>query len=199
MPPIAVDAWAIAVGAGQPLEYITGYMGPYRIRKSDLCVMTMCEEPMADERKIAEMTECIRALNPSAKVVKTVFRSKPLGDVRNERVLFTTTAPEAAGEKIRRSLEGRFGCEVVAISHHLSNRPKLREDIAEAIEKNKPSVLLTELKAAAVDVSTALGVEAGLRVVYADNVLEELDGESSLAEEIVALAESAVERFNKRE
>ena len=199
MPPIAVDAWAIAVGAGQPLEYITGYMGPYRIRKSDLCVLTMCEEPIADERKITEMTECVRALNPSAKVVRTVFRPKPLGHIPPERVLFTTTAPEAGGERIRRSLEGRFGCEVVAISHHLSNRPKLREDIAEAIEKNKPSVLLTELKAAAVDVSTALGVEAGLRVVYSDNVLEELDGESSLAEEIVALAESAVERFNKKE
>ncbi len=198
MPPVATDAWAIAVGASQSLEYVTEYMGPYRIRKADLCVLTMCEEPMADGTKISEMTARIRALNPSAKIVRTVFRTKPLGDIRNERVLVATTAPSAAGATIRDNLEREFGCTVVAISHHLSNRPRLRNDIAEAIKKGRPSLLLTELKAAAVDVATALGLEAGLRVVYADNALLEIDGEPALAEEILRLAESAVDRFNQR-
>jgi len=198
MPPVATDAWVIAVGANQSPEYITGYMGPYRIRKSDLCVLTMCEDPTADERKIADMAALIEELNPSARIVKTVFRPKPLADIKGERVLFTTTAPEAAGENIRTSLEREFGCEVVAMSHHLSNRPRLRDDIESAIKREAPSALLTELKAAAVDVATAMGLEAGLRVVYADNALLELGGESSLAEEIVRLAELAVERFEKK-
>ncbi|UCD56991.1 MAG: 2,3-diphosphoglycerate synthetase [Candidatus Hydrogenedentota bacterium] len=198
MPPIATDAWATAVGAHQSLDYITGYMSPYRIQKTDLCVLTMCEEPMADKRKISEMSECIRMLNPSAKVIGTVFRPKPLGDIRNERVLFATTAPHAVSETIRDSLEQGFGCEVVAISHHLSNRPKLRDEIKEAIKKSRPSVLLTELKAAAVDVATALGLEAGLRVVYADNVLLEIGRESTLAKEIIRLAELAAQRFETR-
>jgi len=199
MPPVATDSWAIAIGANQPLEYITGYMGPYRIRKSDLCVLTMCEEPTANERKISEMTSCIRGLNPSARIVRTVFRPKPLANITNERVLFTTTAPAAAGENIRRSLEREFGCEVVGMSHHLSNRPKLRSDIEETIGNRAPSVLLTELKAAAVDVATAMGLEAGLRVVYADNALLEIEGEPNLAEEVVRLAELAVQRFESRE
>ncbi len=195
MPPVATDGWAMAVGAHQPLEYITDYMGPYRIRKTDLCVLTMCEEPMADPKKISAMFDCIRALNPSARVVKTVFRPKPLGDIKNERVLLATTAPKIAGEIIRNSLEREFGCEVVAVSHHLSNRPKLRADIAEAIKSRRPTVLLTEVKAAAIDVATALGLEANLRVVYADNIPLEIDGEPKLAEEVVRLAELAVERF----
>ena len=199
MPPVATDAWALAIGAHQSLDYITGYMGPYRIRKADLCVLTMCEEPMANERKVSEMSDRIRALNPSVRVVRTVFRPKPLEDVRGERVLFTTTAPPTAGEAIRSSMEREFGCEVVAISHHLSNRPKLRTEIAEAIKGSKPSVLVTELKAAAVDVATALGIEAGLRVVYADNIPIEIEGEPRLAQEVLRLAESAVERFRKRQ
>jgi predicted GTPase len=84
------------------------------------------------------------------------------------------------------------------MSHHLSNRPGLRDDIKSAIQKETPSALLTELKAAAVDVATAMGLDAGLRVVYADNALIELGGEPSLAEEIVRLAELAVGRFEKK-
>jgi len=199
MPPVATDAWIMAIGANQSLEYITGYMGPYRIRKSDLCVLTMCEEPAADAEKVAEMTDCIRELNPSARILRTIFRLRPLENIKGERVLYTTTAPASAGDTIRRSLEEGCGCEVVGISHHLSNRPKLREDIERAIREGAPTVLLTELKAAAVDVSTAMGLEAGLRVVYADNALVEIEGEPSAADEILKIAELAVGRFNKRE
>ncbi len=198
MPPVATDAWALAIGAHQSPDYITGYMGPYRIRKADLCVLTMCEEPMADAAKIAEMTGRIRELNPSAEVVRTVFRPKPLEDIGNEKVLLTTTAPAAVGEIIRASLQESCGCEVVAISHNLSNRPKLRDDIAKALKDSGPTVLLTELKAAAVDVATALGLEAELRVVYADNSLLPIDGEQNLAEAVVRLAELAVERFQRK-
>jgi cyclic 2,3-diphosphoglycerate synthetase len=102
------------------------------------------------------------------------------------------------GETLRKNLEHRFGCEVVAISHNLSNRPKLRADIAEAIEKYRPTTLLTEVKAAAIDVATALCIEAGLRVVYADNVPLEIEGEKKLADEILKVADMAVERFRAK-
>ena len=116
----------------------------------------------ADNEKVAEMTACIREVNPSARVVQTVFRPKPLQDIRQETVLFTTTAPAAAAKPLVETLEREFGCEVVAVSHHLSNRPRLREDIAEAVRRYKPSVLLTELKAAAVDVRSGLHTNSGL-------------------------------------
>jgi len=199
MPPVATNAWIIAIGAHQSLDYITGYMGPYRIRKSDLCVLTMCEEPMASEAKITEMADCIRKLNPSARIARTVLRPKPLEDIKGEKVFFTTTAPVNAGERIRDCLQEVYGCEVVGISHHLSNRPKLRADVEEAIAKNAPTVLLTELKAAAVDVSTAMGLEAGLRVVYADNSLVEIGAGPRVAEEILETAKLAVARFNNKE
>jgi cyclic 2,3-diphosphoglycerate synthetase len=198
MPPVRTNAWTLAVGAHQPLEYITDYMGPYRIRMTDLCVLTMCEEPLADKAKVSQMADRIRSLNSSIRLVKTVFRPKPLDDIRNERVLFVTTAPVAAGPTLRDSLEREFGCEVVGMSHHLSNRPKLRADIAEIIRTGDPTVLLTEVKAAAIDVATALGLEAGLRVVYADNIPIEVEPGPTLAEETLRLAELAVERFKRK-
>ncbi len=195
MPPVATDAWILAIGAHQPVEYVTGYMGPYRIRKSDLCVLTMCEEPLANMQKIEEMDTALHQVNPAVRVVRTIFRPKPLDDIKNERVLFTTTAPVAAGETIRRYLEREYGCAVVGISHHLSNRPKLREDLAVLLSRERPSVLLTEVKAAAIDVATAFGIESGLRVVYADNIPVPVQGQPSLAEAAVAVAETATERF----
>lgn len=198
MPPVATDAWILAIGAHQPIEYVTGYMGPYRIRKSDLCVLTMCEEPLADRRKIDEMAETIRKLNSSARIIRTVFRPKALEDIRNERVVLTTTAPPAAGPALRKSLESECGCEVVGISHSLSNRPKLRADLASFLAKEKPSTLLTEVKAAAIDVVTAAGLQAGLRVVYADNIPIPVEGESSLAEAVLSVAQLAVERFSSK-
>lgn len=198
MPPVRTDAWILAVGAHQTVDYITGYMGPYRIRKSDLCVLTMCEEPLADRRKIDEMGSALRQVNPSVRVIKTIFRPKPLEDIRGERVLFTTTAPPAAGEKIKKSLERDYGCEVVGMSHHLSNRPKLRADIA-SLFTGKPTVLLTEVKAAAIDVVTAFGLENGLRVVYADNIPIPLEGEPNLANVVLDIAEVAVKRYSARE
>ncbi|MBI5119173.1 2,3-diphosphoglycerate synthetase [Candidatus Poribacteria bacterium] len=198
MPPVATDAWVLVIGAHQTPDYITGYMGPYRIRKSDLCVLTMCEEPMADKNKVDEMSKAIHALNPSARVARTVFRPRPLDDIRSEKVFLTTTAPPVMGDTIRRSLEENFGCDVVAISHNLSNRPKLRTDISEVLKKNNPTVLLTEVKAAAIDVATAVAVEAGLRVVYADNIPLEIDGGARLANEVLRIADLAVERFKSR-
>ncbi|RJP25583.1 MAG: 2,3-diphosphoglycerate synthetase [Candidatus Abyssobacteria bacterium SURF_5] len=199
MPPVATDAWIMAVGANQAIEYITGYMGPYRIRKSDLCVLTMCEEPLADKQKIAEMEAAIYRVNPSIRLVKTIFRPKPLEEIGGERVVLTTTAPPAAGEKIRESLEREYRCDVVAMSHHLSHRPKLREDLAAVLATEKPTVLLTEVKAAAIDVVTAIGLEAGLRVVYADNIPIPLEGEPDLSESVLHVAHSAVQRFTAKE
>jgi cyclic 2,3-diphosphoglycerate synthetase len=199
MPPIATDAWILAIGAHQPVEYITGYMGPYRIRKSDLCVLTMCEEPLADRKKIDEMATTIKQVNPATRVIKTIFRPKSLEKIKNEKVILTTTAPAAAGPAIKESLEREYGCEIVGISHNLSNRPKLRADLTHFLATEKPTVLLTEVKAAAIDVATAIGLENGLRVVYADNIPIPLEGEPSLAEAALQVAQKAVARFSSKE
>lgn len=191
MPPVATDTRVVVAGIDQRADYITGYLGPYRILLSDLVVLTNCEESVAPA-KIAEVIAGIEQIKPGAMVVKTVFRPQPLRDISKKQVFFATTAPPQTGPILKDYLEKKCGAEVVGISHHLSNRPKLREDLAGC--GGGFDILLTELKAAAVDVATAVGLEMGKEVVYCDNMPLSIEG-GSLDERLVDLAKAAIAGF----
>jgi len=185
MPPVRVDARILVAGAHQDPEYVVGYLGAYRVMISDLVLLTMSEEPMADEAKVRDLVRRIRKIRPDLPVIPTVFRPRPVGDVSGKRVAYVSTAPEAVLGKLARHLEERYGCEVAASSGNLSDRRRLEEDL-----DGMPPVeaYLTEIKAAAVDVVTRRGSEEGRPVLYCDNdpVGEGLDAE------LLALARRAV-------
>src|SRR5829696_5995212 len=52
VPPVEVERRVLVAGAHQDPEYITGFLGAYRLLISDLLLLTMSEEPMADEAKV---------------------------------------------------------------------------------------------------------------------------------------------------
>ena len=156
----------------------------------------MCEEPMASNEKITEIEEFINEINPDATVISTVFRPKPLEDISNKKVLFATTAPEEVKDKLVFYLEENFNCKVIGTTSHLSNRPLLKEDMAKYIDK--ADVMLTELKAAAVDVATKDAIEAGLEVVYCDNIPVAISDEyPDLGDSVIELVDDAIDDFNK--
>ncbi len=83
--------------------------------------------------------------------VHTDARILVIGAIRGKRVVLTLTAPPVMTDAISAHLENTYGCEVLGVSTHLSNRPLLREDLAR-FAALKPDVIVSELKAAAVDV-----------------------------------------------
>lgn len=182
LPEVATDARVLVVGAGQPTEYVNGYFGTYRLLISDLVILTNCEEPTAGGSKVTAMKEAIESVK-DIPVVETVFRPHPLEDVSGKDVFVATTAPETAAPKIEEHLREEFGCRVVRISHHLSNRPLLRRDL-EGVDFE---VLLVELKAAAVDVATEIALGRGAQVVYMDNVPVAVGGDLGLEKSLVEL------------
>ena len=166
MPPVAVDARVLVAGAHQDPEYVVGYLGAYRILISDLVLLTMSEEPMADEARVRDLVRRIGEIRPDLPVIPTVFRPRPVGDVSGKRLAYVSTAPETVLGKLARHLEEGYGCEVVAASGNLSNRRRLAEDL----DRMPPvEAYLTEIKAAAVDVVTRRGAEEGRPVLYCDN------------------------------
>ena len=203
IPPIKTNKRIALIGANQPIENLTTYFGPYRIGLGDLIILTMCEEPMCSAEKIKEIEEFVSEVNPNATVISTVFRPKALDDITGKKVLFATTAPEAVKDapeavkdKLVEYLEENFGCEVVGTTSHLSNRPLLREDMQKYMDK--ADVMLTELKAAAVDVATKDAIAHGLEVVYCDNIPVPIsDSYPDLAESVIKLVDSAIDDFNK--
>lgn len=166
IPPAHADATVLVVPGDADPAQLHGYLGPYRILLADLVVVTMAEPPRSSAVSVEAVLEAIRSISRDLPVLRTVFRPEPLAPVAGTKVFFATTAPDAVSAVIAGSLQSRFGCEVVATSSHLADRPALRAalEAAPAFE-----VLLVELKAAAVDVAVRFATQVGARVVFCDN------------------------------
>ena len=196
IPPIKTNKKIVLIGANQPIDNLTTYFGPYRVGLGDLVILTMCEEPMCSDEKRKKIEKFVAEINPDATVISTVFRPKPLDDISGKKVLFATTAPEEVKDKLVEYLEEHYGCEVIGTTAHLSNRPLLRKDMKKYMAKAE--VMLTELKAAAVDVATKDAIAAGLEVVYCDNVPVAIsDSYPSLSDSVISLVDCAIDDFNK--
>jgi cyclic 2,3-diphosphoglycerate synthase len=166
MPPVQVQRRVLVAGANQDPEYIVGYLGAYRLLLSDLVLLTMSEEPMADSEKVRGLVAAIGKLRPDLDVIPTVFRPRPVGKVDGLRVGYVSTAPPAVLDTLSRHLEKNYGCRVVAASGNLSDRKRLGADLE---EMSGVEAYLTEIKAAAVDVVTRRGAAEGKPVFYCDN------------------------------
>lgn len=194
IPPIKTDKQIVLVGANQPIETLTEYFGPFRIKLADLVIITMCDEEICPKEKLDLLIENIRQINPDAQIVPTIFRPYPVESIEGKRVLFATTAPENVQHLLKDYLEENFRCTVVDISSHLSNRPLLQEDIERNIDN--VDVMLTEIKAAAIDVATKDALDKNLEVVYCDNIPIAINDDYDLDKAIMDLVHQAVDDFN---
>jgi cyclic 2,3-diphosphoglycerate synthetase len=200
IPPVHADVTVLVVPAGVDPEYVAGYMGPYRLLLADYGVVTMCENPFGSPTQVSTLSSLIRNAfridrgepQKEIEVVRTVFRSVPTRSVEGAAVFLATTAPEAVGDSLREHLEDEHGCRVVGISHALSDRAKLEKDLEGLKEAD---TLLSEVKAAGIDVATRRALDEGLDVVFVDNVPvgTENDDPTTMA---VEAAELATRRFD---
>ena len=195
VPPVPWDAGILAVPASTPPEYLGGYLGPYRLLLSDLVMLTIGGSPDTGPENLLALTSHVQRIRGDARVVVTDLQPVPLGDVRGKEAFFTTTAPKAVAAKQVASLQADFGCTVVGWSARLADRSGLMEDLekAEAYE-----VLLTELKAAAVDVACERALERGAEVVFVDNRPLAVDGETDLTNLLTETMDLAVRRHEAR-
>ena len=196
IPPVHADATVLVVPGDCDPEFLYGYLGPYRVLLADLVVVTMCESPRASMQQVEAVVEAIGSISRTTPLLRTVFRPVPLGPVAGARVFFATTAPGAVSAALSASLEERHGCEVVAISNSLADRPRLADELDKA---SAFDVLLVECKAAAVDVAVRTAEQVGARVVFCDNrplpASPAGDTDSAVQVAMAAVADLADERF----
>lgn len=193
IPPAEAHAGVLIVDARIDPQHLCGYFGLYRVLLADLVVLTMSEKTVG-KAHLSRLEECIGgcSLNRPA-VVRTVFRPFPLGDIAGKKVWLATTASEQAGGILVRHLRDHFDADVVGISHALSDRRRLRDDLSTIRGDN---TLVVELKAAAVDVVTQYAIDNDMEVVYMDNRPEPAEGaEESLPSEFLRVTRLAGERF----
>ena len=97
-----------------------------------------------------------------------------MAEVSGRDAFFLTTAPPEAAAAQAASLGSSAGCRVVGWSARLADRAGLREDLDGAPGYD---VLLTELKAAAVDTAARYAEARGADVVVVANRLRSVDGD----------------------
>jgi len=174
IPPVAADGTLLVVGAGRGVPYVRDHFGPYRLGRADAVVISGAEEPIATQAECAELVAAIRRERNDIPLALVTFRPRPLEDIAGAHVFFATTAPPALVPTLTAHLERECGCEVVGASPHLSDRTRLRADLAASAGRYE--LLVTELKAAAIDVVAAEGAHAGVRTVLCDNEPRTVDG-----------------------
>lgn len=167
LPPVKTGAKILVLGAHQPLEQVTGYLDEYRLLNADLVVVTMCEEPSAEREKVNTLFKAIQRINPDVEIALTVFRPQPVQDITGKNIFVATTAPEEAIGIIVSYLEEQYRCRVVGHSTQLSNRKKLHSDLHKHI--SDADLLLTEIKAASIDVAAQTAKEYKLQTVFMHN------------------------------
>lgn len=179
IPPVPWDSGVLVVPASAPPEYLGGYLGPYRLLRSDLVVFTMARGPSFRAENLSELLSHVKRWNPDARFVITDLVPVPMEDVRGRTVFLATTAPSIDAPEQASRLQAEHGCTVVGWSAALSDRTRLSADLAAAPDFE---VLLTELKAAAVDVATRDALERGSRVVFLDNRPVVVQGDDDIDE-----------------
>jgi cyclic 2,3-diphosphoglycerate synthase len=188
LPPVEAGARILVVGAHQDPDTVVGYLGAYRLLLSDLVVLTMCEEPLATREQVEALRDAIAGVDPDLSVIATVLRPRPVEPVAGIRMAFFSTAPTAIHARLAEHLEREHGAEVVLLSGNLANRDALLADLDSAAAAGA-EVFLTEIKAAAIDVVAEAAETRGVPVVFADNDVLPLPGESDLDEAAAALAD----------
>jgi cyclic 2,3-diphosphoglycerate synthetase len=154
----------------------------------------MSDSPAGLEN-IPALRSHVERLRGDARLIVTDFEPLPIGDVRGKDAFFTTTAPGAVAARQVRTLERSHGCRVVGWSARLADRAGLAQDLdgAEAYE-----VLLTELKAAAVDLACDRALARGADVVFVDNRAVAVEGEMDLPTALRETIDLAGERRARR-
>ena len=167
IPGIETDSKLCVIGAFQDWDSLRGYLGIYRIMLADLIILTMCERPLSDSSKIKFLEEKIKKYNPGAAILRTVFRPKPLSSIKGKKVFMAMTADPLIESNIRKYMEREYGCRITGTSFNLSHRDRLRKDLDESPAFD---TILTELKAAAVDVLTEYASKKAIEISYIDNI-----------------------------
>jgi cyclic 2,3-diphosphoglycerate synthetase len=194
IPPVPWDAGVLVFPATLPEEHLAGYLGPLRLLLTDLVVVSMGASPAGLEN-LPALRSHVKRLRGDARLIVTDFHPQPLGDVEGKDVFLTTTAPGPVAARQAESLERNHGCRVVGWSARLADRAELAREMegAEGYE-----VLLTELKAAAVDVACDRAIARGAQVVFVDNRAVALEGEPDLGVALRETIELAVDRKSRR-
>ncbi|MGH2978367.1 MAG: hypothetical protein ACRDLQ_01860 [Solirubrobacterales bacterium] len=188
LPPVAADRTVCATSAARATVDALSYLGPVRLLRSQLLAVFGARDldPAAREALVERLAEWV----PREAIALCELEPEPAEQLpAGARVACFTTAP-ADAERRHREVLARHGVEPRRWSANLARRRDLERDVEDAL-RDGCDVLLTELKAAAIEVVAARAVQAGARVAFLRNRPVAIAGEP-LDDRLLRLAEAGV-------
>jgi cyclic 2,3-diphosphoglycerate synthetase len=173
-PPVRAHTELLVVPGAHPVRRFEETLDRVRLLRATAAVVTLGVGPVPGSEDHDPLFTYLRdALGP-ARVVTTRMEPEAIADVRGRDAFFLTTAhPDAAAAQAA-ALAASAGCRIVGWSARLADRAGLVDDLDGAPGYD---VLLTELKAAAVDTAAARAEARGADVVVVANRLRNVDGD----------------------
>jgi cyclic 2,3-diphosphoglycerate synthetase len=173
-PPVRGHAELLVVPAAHPVRRFEETLDRVRLLRAGTAVVTLGDGPAPGHGDLRSLLDHLRGALGDASVATARITPRALADVRGRDAFFLTTAhPEAAAAQAA-TLAAASGCRVVGWSARLADRAGLSEDLAGAPGYD---VLLTELKAAAIDTAVPIAEAQGADVVVVANRLAGVDGD----------------------
>jgi cyclic 2,3-diphosphoglycerate synthetase len=188
VPPVRADATLLLATTARPQDLLGG-LGPYRLGLADSLLVVGDDRDEA-ARMCAEATRMTGW--PAGRAVAASLIPTPVGDVSGRRVAAFTTAPEFVAPIVERELTER-GADVALVSCNLARRAELAEDLRRAKDAGVDAMVV-EIKAAAIDAVAEFADEAGVEVIFLDNVPRPHDESVDLEALLRELADVAIER-----
>ena len=184
LPPVVADRTVCATSAGHAAAALS-HLGPVRLLRSQLVVAFGALDlgPAARDALVDGLARWV----PREQIALCELEPEPAEPLpAGARVAcFVTARPEAQARQ--RAALARQGVEPLRWSGGLARRRDLEREVEEALSAGC-DVLLTELKAAAVEIVATRAVQAGVQVVFLRNRPVAIEGES-LDDRLLALAE----------
>ncbi len=169
IPPAHSDATVLVASTDIDLEFLTGYLGPFRLAVADALVVM--GEPGGRLRR------SIAGLAPDLALFRARLDPETTTPVEGRRVVMVTTARPEAGGAISSSLR-RQGARSVQTIHTLGDRRLLAADL---MNLHRDDLVLTEVKAAAATVVLPLARQVGAEIGFVHNRVEIEGGTATLA------------------
>ena len=182
IPPAAADATVLVMGSDIDPEYLVGYFGPFRLGLADAAVVLGADRGVAD---------IIGRVTPGLAVFAGRYVPEPTVPVTGRSVLIVTTAPASSGPEVRDGLVALGATHVTSV-HSLGNRRTLAAELASNLSHH--DLVLTEVKAAAVDLVLPWAKREGIAAGLLHNVVEIEGGLQSLADVIEAGLPQSINR-----
>ncbi len=168
-PPVEGPARVVLLLANMNPAALREPFNPPRLRSSRIALIMRAEEPFATRKEVNVLKERILEANPRLLVCAAVLRPHLAAPPpEGSRVVVASTAPEPTHLRLKEDLERAYGLEVVGITGALTNRKRLAAELR-TLFKEKPSHLVTELKAAAVEVGIRSALARGVEVCLLEN------------------------------